>query len=200
MKQMKVVYLGVEIIYEISIYKMINEKFISDINIRLETIAIINSFINDSKTYYIALLDKEENSITLTLRKCFNVSSWNFEIREVLDDWKTVLKNELLGYFGQYILQAKAPYIRNEYESKSNDEFDKIGKKIILESDTSCEFLLDTFLSDIQKIIGDKFLFNKLKVNWDTPDGYEVWYECYENDYLFDLGEKILFLHFGGSD
>ncbi|WP_156120734.1 hypothetical protein [Capnocytophaga cynodegmi] len=179
---------------------MINEKFISDINIRLETIAIINSFTNDSKTYYIALLDKEENSITSTLRKNFNASSWTFEIREVLDDWKTVLKNELLGYFGQYILQAKAPYIRNEYEGKSNDEFDKIGKKIILESDTSCEFLLDTFLSDIQKIIGDKFLFNKLKVNWDTPDGYEVWYECYENDYLFDLGDKILFLHFGGSD
>ncbi|GIJ97652.1 hypothetical protein CAPN001_22210 [Capnocytophaga stomatis] len=197
---MKVVYLGVEIIYEISIYKMINEKFISDINIRLETIAIINSFTNDSKTYYIALLDKEENSITSTLRKHLNVSSWNFEITEILDDWKTVLKNELLDYFGQYILQAKAPYIRNEYESKSNDEFDKIGKKIILESDTSCEFLLDTFLSDIQKIIGDKFSFNKLKVNWDTPAGYEVWYECYENDYLFDLGEKILFLHFGGSD
>ncbi|CEN35336.1 hypothetical protein CCYN49044_320001 [Capnocytophaga cynodegmi] len=192
--------MGVEIIYEISIYKMINEKFISDINIRLETIAIINSFTNDSKTYYIALLDKEENSITSTLRKNFNASSWTFEIREVLDDWKTVLKNELLGYFGQYILQAKAHYIRNEYEGKSNDEFDKIGKKIILESDTSCEFLLDTFLSDIQKIIGDKFLFNKLKVNWDTPDGYEVWYECYENDYLFDLGDKILFLHFGGSD
>ncbi|WP_203970375.1 hypothetical protein [Capnocytophaga stomatis] len=179
---------------------MINEKFISDINIRLETIAIINSFTNDSKTYYIALLDKEENSITSTLRKHLNVSSWNFEITEILDDWKTVLKNELLDYFGQYILQAKAPYIRNEYESKSNDEFDKIGKKIILESDTSCEFLLDTFLSDIQKIIGDKFSFNKLKVNWDTPAGYEVWYECYENDYLFDLGEKILFLHFGGSD
>lgn len=105
-----------------------------------------------------------------------------------------------MSYFGQHILQAKAPYIRNKYESKSNNEFDTIGKKIILESGTCCEFLLDTFLSDIQKIIGDKFSFNKLKVNWDTPDGYEVWYECYESDYLFDLGDKILFLHFGGSD
>lgn len=180
--------------------KMADEKFITEINTRLDTIAIINSFINDGKTYYIALLKKEENDITLTLRKHFKVNTWTFNTSEISADWKALLKDELLPYFGQYILHAKQPYIKSEYEGKRNDEFDQVSKRIILESDTNCEFLLDSFLLDIQKIIGDRFSFNRLKVNWDTPNGYEVFYECYENDYLFDLGEKILFLHFGGSD
>lgn len=179
---------------------MVDEKFITEINIRLETIATINSFIDDGKTYYITLLKKEENDITLTLRKHFNVKSWTFTMNEVSTDWKALLKDELLSYFGQYILQAKQPHIKSEYEGKRNDEFAEIGKRLILESRTNCEFLLDSFLLDIKKIIGDNFSFNKLKVNWDTPNGYEMWYECYESDYLFDLGEKILFLHFGGSD
>jgi hypothetical protein len=180
--------------------RMVNKEFITAINIKLETIALINSFIDDGKTYYIALLDKEENDITISLRKHFNVESWTFKTDEVLEDWKIVLKKELLGYFGQYLLDAKQPYIKSEYEGKRNDEIDEIGRKIILESRTNCEFLLDTFLLDIQKIIGDNYIFYKLKVNWSTPNGWEMWYECYENDYLFDLGNKILFLHFGGSD
>ena len=179
---------------------MINKELITEINISLGTIAILNSFINDGKTYYIALLDKEENDITLTLRKHFNVKSWIFELKEISTDWNTLLKDELLWYFGQYILQAKTPYIKSEYEGKNNEEFIGISKKLILESQTNCEFLLNTFLSNIKKIIGDNFTFYKLKVNWSTQNGYEVFYECYENDYLFDIGGQILFLHFGGSD
>ncbi|RAW00751.1 hypothetical protein [Pseudochryseolinea flava] len=179
---------------------MVNKEFIAEINIRLETLAILNSFIDDGKTYYIALLNKEENDITLTLRKHFNVKRWTFDLKENPTDWNVVLKDELLSYFGQYILQAKQPYIKNEYEGKRNDEFDDISRRIILESQTNCEFLLDTFLISIKKIIGDRYIFYKMKVNWNTPKGYEVWYECYENDYLFDLGEQVLFLHFGGSD
>jgi|GEM_PF-4486398 len=179
---------------------MIDKELITEINIRLEIIAILNSFVNDGKTYYIALLDKEENDITLTLRKHFSVKSWTFDLKEISTDWNTLLKNELLGYFGQYILQAKEPYIKSEYEGKSNEDFADISKRLIIESRTNCEFLLSTFLSNIKKIISDNFTFYKLKVNWNTQNGYESWYECYENDYLFDIGGQILFLHFGGSD
>lgn len=179
---------------------MVDDKLIAEINTRLETIATINSFINDGKTYYIAFLEKEENDITATLRKHFQVESWTFSVDEVSADWKTLLKEELLSYFGQYLLQAKQPHIQCEYEGKRNEEFAGIGKRIILESRTNCEFLLDTFLLDVEKLIGDRFSFNTLKVHWNSPNGYETWYECYENDYLFDLGKHVLFLHFGGSD
>jgi hypothetical protein len=179
---------------------MTGEKSIAIINAKLDIIAILNSDTNDGKSYYIALLEKEQNDITQTLRKHFGIYSWTFVLNEISSDWKLLLKDELLTYFGGFILRVKQPYINSEYDGKPNDEFDSISKKIILESHSNCEYLLETFLIDVQKIVGEKFIFNKLKVNWDSPFGYEMFYECYENDYLFDLGEKILFLHFGGSD
>lgn len=179
---------------------MVDEKFISDINIRLGTIAAINSFVNHDKTYYIAYLRKEENDVVKTLRKHFNVQSWTFSLEEVKTDWKPILKNELLWYFGHYLLHAMGPQISAEYAGKTVDEFDEINRKIILQSRTNCEHILDTFLSDIDRIVGERFAFYKLKVHWSTSEGWEQWYECFENDYVFDLGEEILFLHFGESD
>ncbi len=179
---------------------MVDEKFVSDINIRLGTIAAINSFVNQDKTYYIALLRKEENDIAKTLRKHFNVQSWTFSMEEITTEWKILMKDELLWYFGHYILEAKRPHLSAEYEGKTYDEFSEINKKIILQSRTNCAHILDTFLLDIEQIIGEHFSFNKLKVHWSTGEGCEQWYECFENDYLFDLGEEILFIHFGESD
>lgn len=179
---------------------MADKQFIEEINTRLNIIAQINSFVNDGKNYYISSLGKEYNDISKTLQKHFNVHSWTFDLKAVATDWRETLKHELIWYFGQYILQAKQSFIQNEYRQKEGEDLNNFHKRIILDSGTNCEFILDSFINDINKIVKGNFTFYKLKVNWETPKGYEAWYECYENDYLFDLGEQILFLHFGGSD
>lgn len=178
---------------------MFDLDYITKINIRLETIATINSFTNHDKTYYIALIDKIDNDITSALLQHFDVKTWTFDVEEIASDWKLMLKDELLMYFSDYITTPMYPYFKSEYDGKSKDEQDRIKKAIILRH-SNAEFLLDTFISDIEAIIGTNYSFNRLKVNWSTPTGWELWYECFEQDYLVDLGEKILFIHFGESD
>jgi hypothetical protein len=177
------------------------EKIIETTNTRLQVIGEINSFCNDGKTYYIALLDKIENDPTLTLRKHFEVKNWTFDLKEMNRNYQEILKQELLGYFGQYLLQAKMPYIKDLYEGKKGEEFAAINEKIILHHDTNCEYILDDFIDTVGQLVGDRYTFYRLQVNWHfTDERYEWFYECYENDYLFDLGDQFLFLHFGGSD
>ena len=175
-------------------------ELINKINISLETIAIINSFIDDGKTYYISLFEKVNDNFQDSLRKHFDIKTWTFDLTRINSDWKIVLKDELLFYFGQYIIQAKIPYIRREYEGLTKDLSDKKNKELILESRTNAEFLLTKTIDQIGNLVNTDSVFYKVHVNWDSPDGYERWYECYENDYIFDLGNELLFLHFGGSD
>ena len=175
-------------------------ELIKNINLTLDTIAIINSFVNDGKTYYISLLNKIDEDIEKTLRNHFNVKNWTFDLNSDDQNWKEIFNKELLFYFGQYILQAKSPYLSKEYEGLRNEQFEGKNREIILRSETNVEILLSLFISRIEMLVGSKYEFFKLKVNWDSSSGYEYFYECYENDYLFDLGSEVLFLHFGASD
>ncbi len=181
---------------------MDEKQRIREINIRLDTIATINSFSNDGKTYYITLLDKEENDISQTLKKHFNVKNWTFDLTKPSAAWNAVLRDELIYFFGQYIWQAKSRFLENEANEKNKQGLlDDFIKETILNGRTCFEYLLNNFIDDLGKIIGENYSFYKLQVNWTTDGGkYESWYELYENDYLFDLGEKVLFLHFGASD
>ena len=102
-------------------------------------------------------------------------------------------------YFSDYITTPMYPYYENEYDGKSEEQKKQITKTIILRY-SNAEYLLGTFIEDIEALIGTNYTFNRLKVNWSTPTGWERWYECFEQDYLIDFGEKILFIHFGESD
>ena len=157
------------------------------INSFLETIAIVNSFIDDTKTYKISVIDKVNNDFTETLRTHFKVEKWTFEISEIKEGWKTRLKKDVTPYFGQYVLQTKEQFTENEAE-------------LILNNHNNVKRLLVLFINDLEQLVKNNSKFYTVEVHWVNPYDYEGWYETSHNDYLFDLGEQIVFLHFGTSD
>jgi hypothetical protein len=147
---------------------------IKEINAMLKAIEVINSFTNDGKTYKIALLNKINDNFADTFRDYFNEKRWGFSFTQK-NDWQSILKRELVSYFGQYILYSTENVkITNEY---------------------NVEYLLNLFIEKIENLLPANYTFHTMKVHWSG-----AFYECYENDYLFDLKENVLFLHFGSSD
>jgi hypothetical protein len=151
-------------------------EVVANINGYLESIAVLNSYADDCKTYYVVLLNKINKSYEETLRKHFNVKSWKVTSFKLIDDWRVILKTSLQNYFSQ-----KQYLLNNTY-----------GKLDILQ---------ENLFKKLELVIANNYEFYSVKVDWNLPEGeYEGFYECYQNDYLFDLGNEILFLHFGSSD
>ncbi len=146
---------------------------LSYLNGFLEAIAQINSFENDGKTYYIKLLDKINDDIQATLRNHFEVKNWIIDYQLIDEDWKIIFERELLSYFNQINVEGS---LYQSYNAST---------------------LLAFFIENIEDIIKTESKFYCIDINWRVNEG---WYENYANDYVFDLENKILFLHFGSSD
>ena len=168
----------------------------------LDSISYINTFDNDGKSYTVELIEKVNNDFQDTLRKRFNVKKWEITAERITENWRNVLKTDLRPYFDQII---------KEVYTKTNKQilFDENGglkqnyqdliNKVRLDGNFYIDHLLiEKFLDRIEMIIGKQPQLYKVEVNWHISD--EGWYELYYNDFLFDLGNEILFLHFGGSD
>ena len=147
----------------------------------LDSIAHLNSFCNDNKTYTVDLLDKVDNDIEATLREFHKVKNWSVKTENITENWRVVLQRELTPYFNQ-IIKDVLPAVINRQNFDNN---------IIS--------LIDKFCDCLEKIVSINGQLLKVEIDWNSGE-YEGFYECYENDYLFDLGDKILFLHFGSSD
>ncbi len=149
-----------------------NKEIVIFINGFLNSIACLNSYSDDGKTYYIALLEKLNNSYQDTIRKHLNVTQWNTNTKKLYENWKVLLKKDLFDYFNQ-------------------------NKTLTLDS---LEKLYENLFEKLEKLILYPCEFYKVDVDWTLNDIDKSFYECYQNDYLFDLGNQILFLHFGSTD
>ncbi len=171
----------------------------------LDSLAYLNTFDNDGKTYIVELLEKVNNDYQDTLRKRFNVKNWIIYTEKVNEDWRIVLKKELRPYFDQIIVEVfsktnkKLLYDeRGHYQTGALEIIEKIRTDRHFYID---HLLQEKFLDHIEKIVTKEPLLLRVEIDWQ-PKGkdYEGYYEGYCNDFLFDLGSNILFLHFGGSD
>jgi hypothetical protein len=167
----------------------------------LDSISYINTFDNDGKTYFVELIEKVNCDFQETLRKRFNVKHWEIKT-EFKYNWRSTLKSDLRPYFDQII---KEVYLKTNVETLFDEKgspkhnYQELIDNVRLDNKFYIDHLLiDKFLDKIETIVGKEPQLYKVEVNWHISD--EGWYELYCNDFLFDLGNKILFLHFGGSD
>lgn len=177
------------------------KKKISYLNGYLKGFELLNSLVNDGKTYFSEVLPKE-NNIQDTLSKYYNKKNWKFNIVDTEStQWENLLKEELKYYFSQIITDVYCTF--NLKGLRSSDLYDtRETKEKISQVDkyyeNNIEMVVSEFIFLVRGIVKESE-FIKVYVDWHT-DKYEGFYECYANDYIFDLGEQYLYLHFGGSD
>ncbi len=81
------------------------------------------------------------------------------------------------------------------YKENANELIDNIKQDSHFYVD---HLLQEKFIESLEKIVGEKPKLHKVEVDWHSSD--EGWYELSYTDFLFDLNDKVLFLHFGASD
>jgi hypothetical protein len=172
------------------------KETITYLNGYLDAIASLNSFVNDGKTYYIKLLDKVNNHIQDTVRQHLNVKTWIINYEVIEEDWKIILKKELHSYFGQ-IFSNSYLYITEGLNKNIQSQIQERINKVVISHNDTIDNLLLFFIHKIESLITTESIFKKVMVDWDNKEGY---YENYVNDYAFDMGDQLLFLHFGSVD
>lgn len=164
----------------------------------LDSLSYINTFTNDGKSYNIKLIEKEGVDYQSIFRKYFNKKSWEIKTEILNGNWRKILQNEIIPFFDQIIFEA----IRNIDKNLSEDSLGIIINDIRKNIDFHIyHLLLDKFCDCVEEFLPLNPIFMRVEINW-TPENadYEGFYECYSRDFLFDLGDQILFLHFGISD
>ncbi|MBK7882780.1 MAG: hypothetical protein IPJ81_02300 [Chitinophagaceae bacterium] len=161
----------------------IKEK-LAYLNGYLQSIAIINSFISEVKTYSVKLLDKANNDIPETLCKYLE-GNYTIDLEIIQERWQNILHKELAGsWFSQFISKAYTNGNAIIYsESNYNPEY-------------CISWLVSTFINHLEELIDQDFKFIKVKIN----SVEKIFAEHYESNYIFDLGDQILFLHLGSEE
>ncbi|WP_163410806.1 hypothetical protein [Flavobacterium ajazii] len=171
----------------------------------IDSISYINTFHNDGKSYTVELIRKVNSDFQDTIRKHFNKNKWLVKTEPVVTNWRDVLKKELRHYFDQIIAETFIKTNRQilfDERGHYKQGAEKLIEKIRLDDDFYIDHLLqDKFLDCLENIVGEQPRLYRVEIDWHPKEEeYEGYYEGYCNDFLFDLGNQILFLHFGGSD
>jgi hypothetical protein len=171
----------------------------------LDSLAYMNTFTNDGKTYTVELLDKVNYNYQDTFRKRFNKKHWLVETQLINENWRQFLKDNLRPYFDQIIREVYLKINKKDiYNEKGHlkEGVEESIDKIRLDIDFHIDHLYqEKFLDSLEKIVGKTPLLYRVDIDTHPIDTeYEGYYESSWNDYLFDLDTKILFLHFGSSD
>lgn len=171
----------------------------------LDSISYLNTFDNDGKTYTVELLEKVNADYQDTIRKRLNVKNWLVKTDLIAGNWRDVLKKDLRPYFDQIIVEV----IHRSNRQALIDErghpkpgANELIEKVRLDNSFYIDHLLqEKFLDCLEKIVGNQPQLHRVEIDWH-PIGkeYEGFYEGRCDDFLFDLGSHILFLHFGSSD
>jgi hypothetical protein len=166
--------------------------------------ATLNSFCNDGKTYTIELLNKINNNITDTLKEYYKVKNWIFTTEKIGGQWQDFLAKDIRQYFDQILIEVfhktNPDEFRNEKGHYKNDIEKKI-EQLRKDQDLNIDFVVGKFVQHLKTYVGTDSEIIKIEVNWHPPNSeYEGFYECYSNDYIFEIEDKYLYLHFGGSD
>jgi hypothetical protein len=171
----------------------------------LDSISYLNTFDNDGKTYSVEIIEKVNSDFQDTIRKRFNVKNWLITTEFITDNWRTVLKKDLRPYFDQIIVEvfSKTNRLtlfdeRGHYKQGATE----LVEKVRLDNKFYIDHLLqEKFLDCLEQIVGNEPQLYRVDIDWQPIDKeYEGFFELYFNDFLFDLDNHILFLHFGGSD
>jgi hypothetical protein len=121
---------------------------------------------------------------------------WTFQT-ELIEDWRIILKTELRPYFDQIIFEVLAK-AHKDLNKENGPRKATVEEEIFRIRNSNCfyiDILIGIFIQNISSILDDRnYQIYKVKLEG------KGWYEAYYNDYLFDLGDQILFIHFGGSD
>lgn len=177
------------------------ENKISYLRGYLKGFELINSFVNDGKTYLAEILPKE-NNIQDTLSRYYNTKNWTFHaVNTESSQWESILRLELEPYFSQIISDVYCTFNRKDlmsYDLYFHSNVEEKVKRVKAYYQNNIEMILSEFIFLVKSIVKDSG-FTKVEVECNTEE-YEDFYECYANDYIFDLGNYYLYLHFGGSD
>lgn len=142
----------------------------------LNVVTTLNTFCNDGKDYSIHLLNKDID-INTSLQHFYQVKGSHFISESIVGNWTEILIEELRPYFCQMLTEK--------------------GMNCISEFKDNIETILKKFVLRLKELVGNSELY-KINIEWDVQqDGY---FENYNNDYIFDLNDKCLYLHLGGSD
>lgn len=170
----------------------------------LVAFATLNSFCNDGKTYTIQLLSKTNNNIADTLKEYYRVKNWIFTTEKIQGRWEDFLTNDIRQYFDQILIEVFQKTSPQEFRDEKGQYRNDIGPKIEKlrkNRDLNIDIVVGEFVQHLKNYVGDETELIKVEVNWHPPDAqYEGFYECYANDYIFEIGDQYLYLHFGGSD
>lgn len=168
----------------------------------LRACALLNTFVNDCKTYTIDILPKT-GDIQSVLRDFYKVKNWVVTTEDLGTEWRAQLEQELRPYFDQIV---KEVFVMAKREELYEDGQLKEGAEASVQAMRGHHFLnvkrmVSVFLDELGKLVPEGSSLLKANVNWSPPNAkYEGFYECYAHDFIFDLGGEYLYLHFGSSD
>ncbi len=172
----------------------------------LDSLAYINTFTNDGKSYSVEFIEKFGNDYQSTFRNHYNKKYWEVETEKISGDWRLNLQNEIKPYFDQVMVETIRYFSKDEKETLDYQVFENLieSKTQMMRKEMNFHIyhlLLYKFCDCLEQFVSKDAELIRVIINWHPKDKpYEGWYEGSSSDFLFDLGNEILFLHFGGSD
>ncbi|MBO9731450.1 MAG: hypothetical protein J7623_22610 [Chitinophaga sp.] len=171
----------------------------------LDSISYLNTFDNDGKTYAVGMIEKVNADFQDTLLAHFNKKNWLVTTTLITGNWREVLRKDLRPYFDQIIAEVFTKTNRTtlfDERGHYKQGAKELIEKVRLDNSFYVDHLLQQkFLDCLEQIVGSEPQLYRVEIDWQPSDkAFEGYYEGYCNDFLFDMGNQVLFLHFGGSD
>lgn len=172
----------------------------------LGSLAYINTFTNDGKSYSVEFIEKSGNDYQAIFRNHFNKKYWEVETEKISGDWRLNLQNEIKPYFDQLMVETIRFFSKDEKETLSYQAFESIieSKTQMMRKEMNFHIyhlLLDKVCDCLEQFISKDAELIKVTIDWNPKDKpYEGYFESESSDFIFDVGDKILYLHFGTSD
>ena len=172
----------------------------------LDSLAYINTFTNDGKSYDVEFIEKFGDDYQSTFRNHYNKKYWEVETEKIGGDWRLNLQNEIKPYFDQLMVETIRFFSKDEKEIFSHQEFESLieNKTQMMRKEMNFHIyhlLLDKFCDCLEQFIPKDAELIRVTIDWSPKNKpYEGYYEGSASDFLFDMGNEILFLHFGISD
>lgn len=171
----------------------------------LHALAIMNSFVDRGKTYTVDLLSKVNDNVQDSLRNYYGVKYWGITEKPIGRNWHEPFRVLVQPFFEEILQEAfvlaKPEAIRDGKGRYRTDIARNAIQEFVANRNFNTQYLMQELISRIEGITGPGAQLVHVEVTDSVPEvPYESFYECYAQDFVFDLGKEYLYLHFGVSD